>query len=310
MFKTRSHCIADAFTLIELLVVISIIALLIGILLPALGAARGAAQDMQCLSNVRQLGMASEIYATDHKGFYVQYKPRFFSSGYPAANAQGGLWWSALLVDLGYLPGPAAFDCPVFDQQPAPGAERNGDVFQNATVEYEGEAERIEALGSVRWAFVEYGMNSTNIGTLERECEWDEDCYTPRRKVPGTSAVVAGGNPPSQRQSAIMSPSSMFYYMDSYDETNVSTWGVVGASFVWDFFNWSDFGPHARHNGNSAINIAYADGHASSFKITGDMEEIQGRSGMYSEDNLTEADDMSLDSTPWTRDGNPRPGRP
>jgi prepilin-type N-terminal cleavage/methylation domain-containing protein/prepilin-type processing-associated H-X9-DG protein len=53
----------DGFTLIELLVVISIIALLVGILLPALGAARKSAQNMQCLSNLRQIGIGSWAYA-------------------------------------------------------------------------------------------------------------------------------------------------------------------------------------------------------------------------------------------------------
>lgn len=58
---------SHAFTLIELLVVISIIALLIGILLPTLGAARKSARDMQCLSNQRQIGVGLYGYAQEYK---------------------------------------------------------------------------------------------------------------------------------------------------------------------------------------------------------------------------------------------------
>ncbi|GJM18381.1 MAG: hypothetical protein DHS20C14_05940 [Phycisphaeraceae bacterium] len=62
-----------AFTLVELLVVVAIIALLIGILLPALGAARETARTAVCMSNQRQLGVAWQSYANDERDFAMPY---------------------------------------------------------------------------------------------------------------------------------------------------------------------------------------------------------------------------------------------
>lgn len=62
----------QGFTLIELLVVISIIAVLIGILLPALSAARKSARTIECLSNMGQMELAHQAYMTDHAGQLIE----------------------------------------------------------------------------------------------------------------------------------------------------------------------------------------------------------------------------------------------
>ena len=87
-----------AFTLIELLVVIAIIALLIGILLPALGSARNAAQATVSVSNLRQFGMSTMNYAADHKDTWLnpydpsETHPVFKFGNIRVPHIEGSFW--------------------------------------------------------------------------------------------------------------------------------------------------------------------------------------------------------------------------
>src|SRR4051812_48621538 len=98
--NTRKIATRCGFTLVELLVVIGIIALLISMLLPALGRARAQANLVKCQSNLRQIGQGLHMYASQNKGYLPWgIGPRQFYPGITVGGFQPR-WFEAVSMVL------------------------------------------------------------------------------------------------------------------------------------------------------------------------------------------------------------------
>lgn len=99
-----------AFTLIELLTVIAIVGVLAGLLVPVVGAARNKARATECLSDLRQIGAAAQLYTHEHKGLLPSISHQRDENG-------ESLSWTRTLRD--YLGPDFIGRCPAWPEHPA-----------------------------------------------------------------------------------------------------------------------------------------------------------------------------------------------
>src|SRR4051794_31592444 len=116
--RTRNNFTScrTAFTLVELMVVIGIIAVLISILLPALGKVRDQGRAVTCSSNLRQIAHGIEVYVTQNDGHFAAYKNwgKWQSPTNPAARIDpndANAYWGVAYARAGGLT-KEVFNCP------------------------------------------------------------------------------------------------------------------------------------------------------------------------------------------------------
>lgn len=236
----------NGFTLIELLVVISIIALLIAILLPALGAARRSARNAQCLGRMSNMAVALYAYPVDNKDFL----PRAFGGNLNQAMDDGGvgdgLYYTDYLEQYMTLTDDVTQDFYVCPESTLDPGINQKQLSYSCNVQVMGNRQRRDQfVKSARLAFVRRTTEVLAIGDTAQN----------------SGAGTSGPNFSGSKMGPFFNPNDRDVPIGITEAENED--GIPANGYTFRY----------RHSSNQTGNAAFIDGHAEAIRFGDDLQQ-------------------------------------